>query len=64
MRRNKVQGLAIPAIDISKFSVADAYRILQHGRKHRLKIAGRAADNLKHLRGSGLLLHEGDSCSS
>ena len=56
MRRNEVQGLAVPAIDISKFGVADANGILQHGCKHRLKIAGRAADDLKHLRRGRLLL--------
>ena len=42
MRRKKVQGLAVPAVDISKRGVADADGILQHGRKHRLKIAGGA----------------------
>ena len=36
--------------------VADAHRVLQHRRKHWLKIAGRAADNLEHLRRSRLLL--------
>ena len=41
-------GLAVP--------VADAHRVLQHGREHRLKIAGGATDNLKNLRGSSLLL--------
>ena len=56
VRRDEVQGVAVPAVDISKLGVADADRILQHGCKHRLKIAGRAADNLEHLRGGGLLL--------
>ena len=40
MRRHEVQGVAIPAIDISKIGVADTDGILQHGCKHRLKIAG------------------------
>ena len=56
MRRNEVQGVAIPAVDISKRGVADADGILQHGCKHRFKIAGRAADDLKHLRRRRLLL--------
>ena len=56
MRRHEVQGVAIPAMDISKLGVANADGILQHSRKHRLKIAGRAADNLEHLRRGGLLL--------
>ena len=43
-------------IDIAELGIADANGILQHGRKHWLKIAGRAADNLEHLRRSRLLL--------
>ena len=31
--RNEAEGLAIPAIDISKLGVADAHCILQHGRQ-------------------------------
>ena len=50
------QGVAVPAINISKPGFADGYRFLQHGRKHRLKIAGRAADDLRHFRGRGLLI--------
>ena len=49
-------GLAVPTVDVSKLGVANANRVLQHGRKHRLKIAGGAADNLKHLRRGRLLL--------
>ena len=56
MRRNEVEDVPIPAVDISKLGVADAYSFLQHGCKHRLKIAGRAADDLEHLRRRGLLL--------
>jgi hypothetical protein len=56
MRRHEMQGIAIPAMDISKLGVADADGILQYGCKHRLKIAGRAADNLEHLRRGSLLL--------
>ena len=40
MRRNEMQDLAVPAKDIAKLGVADAGGILQHGCKHRLKIAG------------------------
>ena len=56
MRRHDVQGVAIPAMDISKLGVANADGIFQHTCKYGLKIAGRAADNLKHLGGSRLLL--------
>ena len=56
MRRNKVQAVAVPAIDIPERGLADADRILQHGRKHRLKIAGGAVITLEHFRRSRLLL--------
>ena len=56
MRCKKMQSLAIPAVDIAKFCIADADGILQHGRKDRLKIAGRATDDLEHLRRGCLLL--------
>ena len=38
------------------FGLADARRILQHLLEHRLQLAGRAADDLKHFRGRRLLL--------
>ena len=56
MRRHEAKGVAVPAVDAARHGVADAYRFLQHGFKDRLKIAGRAADNLQHLRCSRLLL--------
>ena len=56
MRRREAKGVAVPAVDAAKHGVADAYRFLQHGFKDRLKIAGRAADNLQHLGCSRLLL--------
>ena len=37
MRRNEVQGVAIPAMDISKIGLANPCGILQHGLKHRLQ---------------------------
>ena len=43
------------AKDVSKLGIANADSFLQHRRKHRLKIAGRATDNLKHLRRRSLL---------
>ena len=49
MCRDNAEGLAIPTKDVAEVGVADARRILQHGCKHRLQIAGRAADNLEHL---------------
>jgi len=56
MRRNETQAVALCTIDIAKRGVADADSVLQHRCKHRLKIARRAADNLKHLRHRCLLL--------
>ena len=55
MRSKKVQKLAVPTIDISKFSVTDTDGFLQHGLKYRLKVAGISTDYLKHLRSGGLL---------
>ena len=56
MCRNKVQGIVHPPIDIAELGVANPDRILQHGCKYRLKIAGGAANNLQHLRRGRLLL--------
>ena len=38
MRCYEMQGVAVPAVDGSKFSVAKAYSILKHGFKHWLRI--------------------------
>jgi len=46
---------SVPAIDISELGVADADRILQHCREHRLKNAAGAIDGLKNLRRGCLL---------
>src|SRR6476619_3837174 len=56
VRSDDAQTVALHAIDISKPCIADADGLLHHCRKHRLKIAGRATDDLKNLRGSRLLL--------
>ena len=40
----------------AELGLADARRVRQHGLEHRLKLAGRARDDLQHLRGRGLLL--------
>ena len=56
MRCHEVQGVAIPAMDISKLGVAEADGVLQHGLEHRLKIARGTADNMEHLRHCRLLL--------
>src|SRR5271155_3731661 len=55
MRRDEMQSMAIPAIDISKRGVADANGFLQHRCEHWFKIAGGAADDLKNLRCGRLL---------
>src|SRR5262249_34857057 len=54
--RDQVQKLAIPPINIPKLRVTYADSLLQHGCKHRLKIAGRAGNDLEHFRVRGLLL--------
>ena len=56
MRRNEVQGVAFPSVDIPKCGVTDADCLLQHGCKHPLKITGGTTNNLKHVRCGSLLL--------
>ena len=56
MRRDEVQSFAIPAKYMTKLGVANPNCILKHGCKHRLQIAGGAADDLKHFRRGRLLL--------
>src|SRR5262249_15811744 len=41
---------------LAEFRLANSRGVLQHGLEHRLQLAGRAADDLQHLRGRGLLL--------
>ena len=40
MHRNETEGVAFTAVDSAKLGVANADCVLQHGREHRLKIAG------------------------
>ena len=40
----------------AELGLADARRIFQHGLEDRLQLAGRAGDDLQHLRRRGLLL--------
>ena len=56
MRCGEVKCVAVPAVDISKLGVTNPCCILKHSVKYGLKIAGEAADNLKHLRRRCLLL--------
>src|SRR5579863_9557337 len=49
VRCQEAERRAVPAIDIPERGVANADRILQHGCKYRLRIAGKAADDLKNL---------------
>src|SRR6516164_5137572 len=56
VRGKEVQKLAVPAIDDSKLSVADANSVLEHRVEYRLQIAGRAGNDAQYLRGGCLLL--------
>jgi len=56
VRRHKVQRVAVQSEDIAVFGVANAGGVGQHLAEGRLQIARRAADDLQHLRGGGLLL--------
>ena len=39
---NELNSVPVRAINVSKRGIADANGLLQHGRKYRLQIAGRA----------------------
>jgi hypothetical protein len=56
MRGGQGQSVTVPAVDVAELGVANPRCLLQHGGKHRLEVAGRAADDLKHLGRGGLLL--------
>jgi hypothetical protein len=53
---DEVQGIAVPAVNISKGGIADTRGLFQHGGKDGLKVAGGTTDGLKHLRRGRLLL--------
>ena len=56
MRPNQVQGVGIPAVDISKLSVANPRCILQHGLENGFEFACRGGDDPQHFGSRGLLL--------
>ena len=49
MRRDNVQGITIPTVDVSDLGIAKPDRVPQRGLKHRLRIAWRTSDNLEYL---------------
>src|SRR5262249_60873125 len=53
---NAAEALSVRKPENPKCRFANPRGVRQHGRKHRLKIAGRTTDNLKNLERSGLLL--------
>ena len=56
MRCNKVKFPILTEIHCSKFGIADTNGFFEHSCKYGLKIAGRTADDLQHLRSRNLLL--------
>ena len=56
LHRGNREGFAIEEQHMSEFRVADAYSVLQHCIEHRVKLAGRGADNPENLRRRRLLL--------
>ena len=56
VQRNASESIALIQVQIAELGAADAYRVGQHGREHRLQVARRAGDDLEHLGGRGLLL--------
>jgi hypothetical protein len=53
---NKAKTLIVVEIQNSEIGLADTGRVGQDGTKYRLQFAGRAADDLEHVGGGGLLL--------
>ena len=56
MHRNTPNGIAFGSVQGPELGLADAYRVCQHGLEHRLKFAGRGADDFQHFGGRRLLL--------
>ena len=56
VRRDGAKAVAFIEIKDAKLGLTKPRRIRQHGLEHRLKLAGRAADDLQDLRGRPLLL--------
>jgi hypothetical protein len=60
--RRRIQGgrgaqrAIVVAKQDAELGLADAGRVRQYGLEHRLQLAWRAADDLQHVRGRGLLL--------
>ena len=54
--RNIPKSVALAKRQIAKLRLADARRVLQQRLEHGYQLARRAADDLQHLRGRGLLL--------
>ena len=55
-RRYQRKLVSLSKIEGAEFGFTDANRLLEHCSENRLKVAGRTADNLKHLRRGRLLL--------
>ena len=49
VRRDNAKDVTIPDVDVSKFGIADPRGTLQYGRKYRLKIARRTANDPEHF---------------
>ena len=56
VKRNSAKRICAIEVQRAEPGLADAGRLLQHGLKHGLKLAWRAADDLQDLGGRGLLL--------
>ena len=56
VRRHKADSAFLIKIERAEPGLAELRRVSQEALEHRLQVAGRTADDLEHLRGSGLLL--------
>src|SRR5262249_58960280 len=56
MHRGDPKSISVAKQEISKFSLADTGRVLQHCLENRLQFTRRTADDLEHVGSGGLLL--------
>ena len=56
MHRNGTESISLAEVHRAELGFTQPRGILEHGLEYRLQLAGRAADDPKHLRGGRLLL--------
>src|SRR5216684_6807316 len=56
VHRSGAEAIALAEVKRTELGLADASGVLQHGLEHGLQLSRRAADDLQHISGGGLLL--------